>query len=102
MAVRDCQDNAVIFMGHIMRVINQQVSIQKLLNVMKTNCVNYGTKECVITIDYKMKLDPIYYREKTVDHYGQRGMSWHGYMIQYYVIKYSGRTSTPMLKQILP
>jgi hypothetical protein len=59
MTVRDCQENAVIFMGHRMRVINQQVSIQKLLNVMKMNCVSYGTKECVITIDYKMKLDPI-------------------------------------------
>ena len=56
MAVRDCQENAVILMGHRMRVINQQVSIQKLLS--------YGTIECVITIDYKMKLDPIYYIER--------------------------------------
>jgi hypothetical protein len=54
---------------------------------------------CLSTIDYKMKLDPIYYKEKNVDHYGQRGMSWHGYMIQYYAMKYFERTSTTMLNK---
>jgi hypothetical protein len=100
MAVSDCQEKAVLFMAHRMRVVNQQVSIQKVLNIMKMNCVNYGTKQCVVTIDYKMKLDPIYYREKTVDHYGKRGMSWHGSMIQYYTMEDLQGTSTPMLNKV--
>jgi hypothetical protein len=52
---------------------------------MRQNYIN-GINECFITIDYKMKLDSIYYREKTVDHYGKRGMSWHGAMFQYYTM----------------
>jgi hypothetical protein len=32
-----------------------------------------------------MKLEPMYFREKTVDHYGKRGISWHGALIQYFV-----------------
>jgi hypothetical protein len=30
---------------------------------MRQNYIN-GISECFITTDYKMKLDPIYYREK--------------------------------------
>ena len=57
---------------------------------MKDRCLS-GEKsnECLITIDYKIKLEPIYYREKTVDHYGKRGISWHGAMIQYFTLEES-------------
>jgi ABC-type uncharacterized transport system YnjBCD permease subunit len=47
-----------------------------------------------------MKLDPIYYREKTVDHYGKRGMSWRGSMIQYYTMEDLEGTPTPMLNKL--
>jgi hypothetical protein len=49
---------------------------------MMMNCLqNETVNECVILLDYKMKFEPVYFREKTVDHYGKKGISWHGAMI---------------------
>ena len=89
-AVKGCTEKVTLFMGHRIRVTNQQIEIQKILDSMKDRCLS-GEKsnECLITIDYKMKLEPIYYREKTVDHYGKRGISWHGAMIQYFTLEES-------------
>lgn len=46
-----------------------------------------------MVLDFKMKLDPMYYREKTVEHYGKRGISWHGAMVQYFTICAEGTSS---------
>ena len=35
--------------------------------------------------DYKMKFEPISTRETTLDHYGKRGISWHGFCLQFYL-----------------
>jgi hypothetical protein len=52
---------------------------------MKINCLqNKTVNECVIHLDYNMKFEPVYFREKTVDHYGKRQRSWHGAMITFY------------------
>jgi hypothetical protein len=80
-ALRGAQEKDILFMGHRLRVVNQRVAIEKTLDSMRQNFL-HGITECVITSDYKMKLDSIYYREKTVDHYGKRGMSWHGAILQ--------------------
>jgi hypothetical protein len=45
MAMSDGQEKALLFMGHRIRVVNQQVFIQKFLNLIKMNCVTYRTKE---------------------------------------------------------
>lgn len=51
------------------------------------NCLqNKTVSECVILLDYKMKFEPVYFREKTVDHYGKKGISWHGAMITFYTV----------------
>ena len=99
-ALIGCEEKAMLYMGHRMRVTNQQMSIQKIFDHMKDECVNNGKKLCVITLDYKMKLDPLYFREKTVDHYGKRGMSWHGSMVQYYTIENFEETSAPFLNKL--
>ncbi|ETV72807.1 hypothetical protein H257_12169 [Aphanomyces astaci] len=39
--------------------------------------------EVYIVLDYKMKLDPMYPRETTIQHYGKRGISWHGACVIY-------------------
>ncbi|GMF29003.1 unnamed protein product [Phytophthora lilii] len=46
----------------------------------------------------KRTLEPLYFREKTVDHYGKRGISWHESLVRYF--KYddgssSGETGHP-------
>ena len=80
--------------------VTLEMSIQKIFDHMKDECVNNGKKLCVITLDYKMKLDPLYFREKTVDHYGKRGMSWHGSMVQYYTMENFEETSAPFLNKL--
>lgn len=37
----------------------------------------------MILIDYKMKFEPIYFREKTTEHFGEKGLSWHGAIVYY-------------------
>jgi len=86
-ALQNCLLKAKLFMGHRVRVVNQQRAIKALYEEMKIHCIEKGFSEiALIIIDFKMKLDPIYWREKTVDHYGKRGMSWHGALIQYYTM----------------
>lgn len=87
-AVKGCTEKVTLFMGHRIRAINQQIEIQKIMDSMKHRCLcGKKSHECLITIDYKMKLKPIYYREKTVDHYGKWGISWQGSMIQYFTLE---------------
>jgi hypothetical protein len=76
-----------LFMGHRLRVHNQQKAIQEIHAQISNDCLQIGeSHECVVLIDYKMKFEPVYHREKTVDHYGKRGISWHGSMITYYTV----------------
>lgn len=81
----DCSEKARLFFGHRLRVINQQIAVQKLVDAMEERCVSTGISgEAIVTLDFKMKLEPLYYREKTVDHYGKRGISWHGALVHYF------------------
>lgn len=86
-ALQNCLLKTKLFKGHRVRVVNQQRAIKALYEEMKIHCIEMGFSDiALIIIDFKMKLDPIYWREKTVDHYGKRGMSWHGALIQYYTM----------------
>ena len=64
-------------MGHTVCVTNQHIAIKKEIQEKLSNEPN-----CVhIVIDYKMKMIPVYFWEKTIKHYGEKGMSWHGTML---------------------
>jgi hypothetical protein len=63
-------------MGHILRVTNQRLAISNELEALQTKSL-----VVYIMIDYKMKMLPVYFREKTLEHYGKKGMSWHGAML---------------------
>jgi len=93
--VDDCSEKARIFLGHRLRTINQQLAIQRLVEEMEEKCLHTkSATEAIVTLDYKMKLEPLYFREKTVDHYGKRGISWHGSLVHYFA--YDDRdTSSP-------
>lgn len=89
--VDDCALKVKLFLGHRVRVINQQLAIRKQIEEMKQRCLeNCGSDEAVLTIDFKMKLEPLYFREKTVEHYGKRGISLHGCMVQYFTFNSDG------------
>lgn len=61
-------------MAHWIRVQNQRNRIKSIYD-------DLVAEKCLIIIDDKMKSDPIYFREKTVEHFGQKGveLAWcHG------------------------
>ena len=72
----DCRSKVLLFMGHILRVTNQRLAISNELEALQTK-----TLVVYIVIDYKMKMLPVYFREKMLEHYGKKGMSWHGAML---------------------
>jgi hypothetical protein len=37
--------------------------------------------KAMVVMDFKMKFESIYYREKTTDFYGKKGLSWHKSML---------------------
>ena len=80
-----CKEKVFLFMGHRVRTVNQQRAIESIISNMRQNCEDQGfSDECHIVIDFKMKFDALYYRKKTVDHYGKRGISWHGALLHYF------------------
>ncbi|GMF23159.1 unnamed protein product [Phytophthora lilii] len=82
--VSDCHKKLGLFLGYRLRVSNQQRALREPFEEMNNRCVGNTATEALVVIDYKMKAEPIYYREETVDHYGKRGMSWHGAMIRFW------------------
>jgi len=56
-----------IYMGHLVRVMNQREEIQRIYD-------NMDVDECFVVMDYKMKFEPQHFREKTTDHYGKKGL----------------------------
>ena len=97
-ALEGCNTKMVLFLGHRLRVMNQQVAIKNMFLGMEHPCEQNNTSdECVIVVDYKMKFEPCYYREKTVDHYGKRGISWHGAMVSYYAMEEVNGVQVPVL-----
>ena len=76
---------AKLYLAHQIRVINQQLAIQKIMKDMHNKCLeNKGSNEALVIIDFKMKLEPIYFQETTTEHYGKQGISWHGAMIKFF------------------
>ena len=100
-ALRNCKKKIKLFMGHKIRVKNQQMEVTKILEDMKKELLENGScSTCLITLDFKMKFDAKYFREWTLHFYGKRGMSWHGAMIQYYTLENVDGIQTPVLHKI--
>ena len=72
----NCAEKFQLYLAHLVRVHNQRERIQEIHDGLKPG-------ECLILMDYKMKFDPVYFREKTLEHFGKKGLSWHGAMVYY-------------------
>ena len=81
-----CREKVHLYMGHRVRVLNQQIAIREAIEGMEHRCEeNKVSNEAHVILDYKMKFDAMYFREKTTEHYGKRGISWHGAMILFFI-----------------
>ena len=85
--IDECQNKFRLFMGHRARCTNQNKAINSIENKMKTSCMDRKIKgvTAIMIGDFKMKFEPISSRETTVDHYGRRGLSWHGFCLIFYL-----------------
>jgi hypothetical protein len=70
----ECKQKLALYQGHRVRVANQRQAIDNILGDLEEN-------EGYIVMDFKMKFEAMYYREKTTDFYGKKGSSWHGAMV---------------------
>ena len=68
--LNDCNDKINLYLGHRVRVHVQRVNIKEIMDNLKYS-------EAMIIMDFKMKFEAMYYREKTVDFYGKKGIMWH-------------------------
>ena len=66
----------------------QQVAIQAVLDGLKHHCIATDGR-CIkahLIIDFKMKYEPRSQRESTQEHFGKRGIGWHGALIIIYMM----------------
>ena len=70
----ECKEKLFLYQGHRIRVANQRVAIDNILKDLEDN-------QGYIVMDFKMKFEAMYYREKTTNFYGKKGSSWHGSMV---------------------
>jgi hypothetical protein len=83
--LNDCEKKMLLYMAHRVRVLNQQRKIEALHEEMKLDCISKKkTEKALLIIDFKMKYESKYYRGKTTEHFGKRGIGWHGIILQYY------------------
>jgi hypothetical protein len=73
--IRDADEKFRLYQGHRMRVINQQHQISRYEKQLELDCIAGKGKKLVlmVTIDFKMKWEAMYAREKTSESFGERG-----------------------------
>jgi hypothetical protein len=65
--LKDVKEKFKLYLGHKVRTLNQRKRIEEIMQSMSDD-------EAMIVIDYKMKFNPLYWRETTLQHYGKRGI----------------------------
>jgi hypothetical protein len=78
----------MLYQAHTMRVVNQQKALEGYRQELWDLCAKEKNTEAqllYIVIDFKMKWESMYLREKTTDHFGKRGISWHGNRIEFFI-----------------
>ena len=83
-------------MGHKARCKNQSEYIKQVENDMKKVCIDSRGEDIrgLLVMDFKIKFNPISARESTIEHYGKRGISWHGFCLIYYL--YDNESKEPI------
>ena len=87
--LKECQRKFKLYMSHKARCTNQNFAIDEIHAKMKQKCTESNGRNIIALMigDFKMKFEPMSQRETTLDHYGKRGISWHGFCLQFYLIQ---------------
>ena len=81
-----------LFLSHQARCQCQSVAISSIEDEIKELCSKSNGKviKALIIMDFKMKFESRSSRETTVEHYGKRGIGWHGFAVIFYLLGDSG------------
>ena len=82
----DIENKLELYRGHRIRVISQQRAIDEMFQSMEDECreTKHNCTRAVLTIDWKMKFEAVSARETTQQHFGKRGISWHGCLLTFF------------------
>lgn len=86
--IGDAHEKFMLYQAHQVRVVNQTRQLSKYEERLLELChqqKNDSLQNLWVVVDFKMKWEPLYDREKTVENYGKRGISWHGGHVHGYV-----------------
>jgi len=78
-----------LYMAHVCRCTCQSQYLSFIDQGLKRECMfTKGKKtKALMIIDFKMKFETMSVRESTLEHFGKRGIGWHGCAIIYYLYK---------------
>ena len=76
-----------LYMGHVCRKRSQSSQIKDREKYIQKCCEHSKGKDtkCIAVMDFKMKFESMSARESSVEHFGKRGMGWHGFALMYYL-----------------
>jgi len=91
--IGDIREKFELFLAHQARCKCQSMAIDQAEKDIKTLCVNTKGKviKALIIIDFKMKYEMKSTRETTIEHFGKRGIGWHGFAIIFYLLDDKGQ-----------
>ncbi|CAB9519427.1 unknown protein [Seminavis robusta] len=102
-AINDAGEKFYLFMAHKNRVAQQQDSQAQIDEEMQQEVrtsKSDGTKVMVV-IDWKMKFEPKGRLESTAEHYGKRGISWHGAFAYFYRYQIDQSTGEEYVERVV-
>ena len=98
--IDECERKFKLFLGHHARCVNQNKALSDIEERLKSQCLDESFFGCtaIMIADFKMKFEPMSSRETTLDHYGKRGISWHGFCLVFF-LKQEVRNTDGSLQQ---
>ncbi len=77
-----------LFLSHQARCQCQSVAISLIEDEIKELCSKSKGNQikALIIMDFKMKFESKSSRETTIEHYGKRGIGWHGFAVIFYLL----------------
>ena len=73
-----------LYYGHRARVINQNIAIEAVMTELKDLAVAGDESKALLLIDWKMKFEMVSSHETSQEHFGKRGLPWHGAMLIFF------------------
>ena len=84
--IDDTRQKFVLYMAHVCRCKCQSVGIKRVEDNYRDKCKSSKGKliDGILILDFKMKFESKSTRESTIEHFGKRGIGWHGCALIYH------------------